>query len=234
MAMPETRIGFLPDVGATHFLNVMPVEVELYVGLTGVTLSGADALHFRLADLCVPADWLRSFEERLQRMPHDGNVMRALRRVLEPPCNIVPHTALASHKHWILRTFDRGSSIGRIVATLDSGLQRSADRELKQWFQATIDAMGAHSPTMLHVTREALLHGRQMSLAECFRMELGIVKRAIEEGDFCEGVRAHLVDKDRQPRWQPATISGVSPELVRHFMSSPWRGEDHPLADLGS
>ena len=54
IAMPETRIGFLPDVGATHFLAVMPVEVELYVGLTGVTLSGADAVRLQLADLCVP------------------------------------------------------------------------------------------------------------------------------------------------------------------------------------
>ena len=62
IAMPETRIGFLPDVGATRFLSVMPAEVELYVGLTGATLSGADALRLQLADLCVPAEWLASFE----------------------------------------------------------------------------------------------------------------------------------------------------------------------------
>ena len=86
---------------------------------------------------------------------------------------------------------------------------------------------------MLEVTREALLRGRQMTLAECFRMELGIVGRAIEEGDFCEGVRAHLVDKDRKPRWAPATLVEVRTERVQHFLASPWRAEAHPLADLG-
>lgn len=71
IAMPETRIGFVPDVGASRFLNVMPAELALYVGLTGATLAGADAMRLQLADLCVPADWLASFEERLQRMSHD-------------------------------------------------------------------------------------------------------------------------------------------------------------------
>lgn len=87
---------------------------------------------------------------------------------------------------------------------------------------------------MLHVTREALLRGRQMTLAECFRMELGIVTRAIEDGDFCEGVRAHLVDKDRKPRWAPATLAEVRPVTVLRFLSSPWRAVSHPLADLGA
>ncbi len=72
-----------------------------------------------------------------------------------------------------------------------------------------------------------------MKPAEAFRMELGIGRRVIEEGDFLEGVRAHLVDKDRQPRWAPRTLAEVRPERVRHFLSSPWRSDRHPLADLG-
>jgi enoyl-CoA hydratase/carnithine racemase len=234
IAMPETRIGFLPDVGATHFLGVMPVAVELYVGLTGVTLSGADAVHLQLADLCVPAEWLASFEERLQHMPTDGELLPALRAVFEPPCNIVPHAALGPFTQLIMRHFDRRASVERTVATLHHDLEREPPREVRQWLQATFDALTSHSPTMLHVTREALLRGRQMTLAECFRMELGIVSRAIEEGDFCEGVRAHLVDKDRQPRWAPMTLAEVRTERVRHFLTSPWRSEAHPLANLGA
>jgi enoyl-CoA hydratase/carnithine racemase len=233
IAMPETRIGFLPDVGATRFLSVMPVEVELYVGLTGVTLSGADAVRLQLADLCVPAEWLGSFEERLQRMPIDGDLLPALRAVFEPPCNIVPHAALEPFTSLTLRHFDRRSSVDRMVATLRQDLEREAPREVRQWLQATVDALTSHSPTMLHVTREALLRGRQMTLAECFRMELGIVTRVIDEGDFCEGIRAHLVDKDRQPRWAPMTLAEVRSERVRHFLTSPWRSDAHPLADLG-
>ncbi|MPW21670.1 enoyl-CoA hydratase/isomerase family protein [Paraburkholderia sp. CNPSo 3157] len=238
MAMPETRIGFLPDVGATRFLSVMPAEVELYVGLTGVTLTGAEALHVGLADLCVPSEWLDTFEERLLRIAtadaSADELMRALRTVFEPPCNIVPHAGLGAFAQLILRHFDRRSGIERIVATLRQDLEREHPREVRQWLQSTYDAMTSHSPTMLYVTRDALLRGRQMTLAECFRMELGIVTRAIEEGDFSEGVRAHLVDKDRKPRWAPATLPEVRPEHVRQFLASPWRVDAHPLADLGA
>jgi enoyl-CoA hydratase/carnithine racemase len=237
IAMPETRIGFLPDVGATRFLSVMPAEIELYVGLTGVTLSGAEALRFQLADLCVPSEWLDTFEERLLRIATADvaadELLRALRTVFEPPCNIVPHAGLGAFTQLILRHFDRRSGVERIVATLRHDLEREHSREVRQWLQATYEALTSHSPTMLYVTRDALLRGRQMTLAECFRMELGIVTRAIEEGDFSEGVRAHLVDKDRKPRWAPATLAEVRPERVRHFLSSPWRAQAHPLADLG-
>ncbi|CAD6552664.1 enoyl-CoA hydratase/isomerase family protein [Paraburkholderia sabiae] len=237
IAMPETRIGFLPDVGATRFLSVLPAEIELYVGLTGATLTGADALLLQLADLCVPSEWLDTFEERLLRIDTSdvaaGDLLRALRTVFEPPCNIVPHAGIGVFTQSIMRHFDRRSGIERIVATLRQDLEREHAREVRQWLQATYDALTSHSPTMLYVTRDALLRGRQMTLAECFRMELGIVTRAIEEGDFSEGVRAHLVDKDRKPRWAPATLAEVRPERVRHFLSSPWRAQAHPLADLG-
>ncbi|MBP0595242.1 enoyl-CoA hydratase/isomerase family protein [Paraburkholderia sp. LEh10] len=243
IAMPETRIGFLPDVGATRFLSVMPAEIELYVGLTGVTLTGAEALRFQLADLCVPSEWLDTFEERLSHIPtadaSADDLMRALRTVFEPPCNVVPHAGLGAFTPLMLRHFDRRSGVERIVASLRQDLEREhsreiCQREVRQWLQATCDAMTSHSPTMLYVTRDALLRGRQMTLAECFRMELGIVARVIEDGDFSEGVRAHLVDKDRKPRWAPATLAEVRPERVRHLLASPWRVAAHPLADLGA
>ncbi|WP_414441338.1 enoyl-CoA hydratase/isomerase family protein [Burkholderia sp. 22PA0106] len=235
IAMPETRIGFVPDVGATHFLSALPVELALYIGLTGVTLSGADALAARLADVCVPGAWLDTFEQRLERADFTGaDLPGALRAVFEPPANVVPHAALEGQLPWIVRHFDRRSSVERIVATLRQELDRDeTGREYRQWLLATLDALLGHSPTMLAVTRDALLRGRQMTLAEAFRMELEIGVRAIEEGDFIEGVRAHLVDKDRRPRWSPASLAEVSGERVRHFLSSPWTPDTHPLADLG-
>jgi enoyl-CoA hydratase/carnithine racemase len=234
IAMPETRIGFVPDVGATHFLARLPVELALYLGLTGATLSGADALGARLADLCVPSSWLDTFETRLERVDLSGEPLKALRAVFEPPCNVVPHAALDGQMPWIVRHFDKRSGVERIVATLRQDLARDEPgREHRQWLQATLDALLAYSPTMLNVTREALLRGRQMSLAESFRMELGIAARAIEDGDFREGVRAHLVDKDRKPRWAPASLVEVRAERVRYFLTSPWKADAHPLAGLG-
>lgn len=233
MAMPETKIGFLPDVGATCFLNAMPIEYALYVGLTGVTLSGPDAVRLRLADVCVQSGWLATFEERLSRMSTTGDLLESLRNVFEPPGNVIPHALLASSAPLVLRHFERHSSIERTVDSLRRDLDAGPPREVRQWLDATLDALNAHSPTMLHVTREALFRGRRMTLAECFRMELCIGRRAIEDGDFREGVRALLIDKDNRPRWTPAALPEVRAERVKHFLTSPWRLDAHPLIDLG-
>lgn len=242
IAMPETRIGMLPDVGATHFLAKMPVETELYVGLTGVLLSGADALHCHLADICVPGEWLDGYEARLAQARFDGDVLEALRGVFDltpdvprdAPSHAADASMLVARAPQIARYFEPRARVEQIVGALHADLEREQPEDVRAWLDTTLDALTHYSPTMLEVTREALLRGRQLTLAENFRMELGIVARAIEEGDFCEGVRAHLVDKDRKPRWAPATLAELREERVRHFLCSPWRADTHPLADLGA
>jgi len=244
IAMPETRIGMLPDVGATHFLSAMPVEMELYLGLTGAVLSGVDAVWCGLADLCVPAEWLEGFEARLAQMPHQGDLTAALRTVFEAPCHDAQPGTLETHASLIAHYFTpnvtnatnaTNANVANIVHALQADLaDETAPEPTQAWRRATLEALTHYSPTMLEVTREALLRGRELTLAESFRMELGIVSRAIEEGDFCEGVRAHLVDKDRTPRWAPPTLAEVRPERVQHFLASPWRDGVHPLADLGA
>ncbi|CAD6541777.1 Fatty acid oxidation complex subunit alpha [Paraburkholderia hiiakae] len=233
IAMPETRIGLLPDVGATHFLAKMPVEMALYVGLTGAMLSGTDALHCGLADACVPGEWLDGYEAHLLAAQWSGDVHASLREVFVAPCHEANEGVLATLTPLVVRHFDRRLRVEQIVASLRADLEHDHSQAERAWLEATLEALTHYSPTMLEVTREALLRGRQMTLAECFRMELGVVGRAIEEGDFCEGVRAHLVDKDRKPRWAPATLVEVRTERVQHFLASPWRAEAHPLADLG-
>jgi enoyl-CoA hydratase/carnithine racemase len=201
--------------------------------LTGVTLSGADAVACGLADLCVPSEWLDDFEARMKQMTVRGDVLAALRSVFEPiDSESTQKATLPAYTPLIWRHFDRRASVEQIVTTLSADIDRDPPQRERDWLQATLDALTHCSPTMLMVTREALLRGRQMKLAGCFRMELGIVSRAIGEGDFCEGVRANLVDKDRKPRWAPAKLFEVRPERVQHFLASPWRSEAHPLVDL--
>lgn len=228
MAMPETRIGLLPDVGATHFLRVLPRDLALYVGLTGARLSGADAKRVGLADECVPSAWLRGFIERLEKVRWDDSpdAIAQLRRVFVPSANIERHAPLDDIRAQIRRHFSVCATGGveRIVASL------AADES--DWARATLAALESHSPTMLEVTHHALMRGRQMPLADCFRMELGIVYRAIDDGDFVEGVRALIIDKDERPRFAPTTLAQVRAGRVQHFLSSPWRKEMHPLADL--
>jgi enoyl-CoA hydratase/carnithine racemase len=231
MAMPETRIGLLPDVGATHFLRVLPRDLALFVGLTGAALSGADAKRIGLADECVPSTWLRGFIERLEtvRWNDAQDAMTQLKRVFVPSANIERHAPLDDLRASIRRHFSACATGGaeRIAASL------AADAD-NDWSRATLATLENHSPTMLEVTYHALMRGRQMSLADCFRMELGVVYRAIDDGDFIEGVRALIIDKDRRPRFAPTTLAQVRAERVQHFLSSPWRRAMHPLADLGA
>ncbi|RKP53493.1 enoyl-CoA hydratase/isomerase family protein [Pararobbsia silviterrae] len=267
IAMPETKIGLVPDVGATHFLAAMPIETALYVGLTGVTLSGPDALACGLADVCVPHDTLAGHDSgldsdlnsghpsgldaRLARIDTSGTPsFDALRAALQHACapsastsghaasSQAAHAPIARQHAWIAEHFRSDRSPQAIVESLRAARRALPDDTAAQaerdWLDATLSALTAYSPTMIHVTREALLRGRGMTLADSFRMEMGIVIRSIEEGDFREGVRAHLVDKDRAPKWDPATLDAVSRERIEHFMTSPWSPDAHPLRDLGA
>ncbi len=89
------------------------------------------------------------------------------------------------------------------------------------------------SPLMMCVTRRQLLTGRRLELADCFRMELGLVRQSFERGDFIEGIRARIIDKDSDPRWNPARLEDVSQDMIDMFFRDPWSGTRHPLADLG-
>lgn len=233
IAMPETRIGFVPDVGATRFMSVMAAELALYLSLTGAVLSGADAVRCGLADVCVQSEWLQGFEARLASLP-PNQVAARLREAFVPPAAAMPPAPIAALLPAIEKHFAARSSVGEMAASLAATLISNPPPELRAWLQAALDALHGYSPTMLHVTREAILRGRRITLADAYRMELGIVSRAIDEGDFREGVRAHLIDKDRTPRWQPAALADVRQERIAHFLRSPWPSGQHPLADLGA
>lgn len=87
---------------------------------------------------------------------------------------------------------------------------------------------------MLKVSCEALLRGRRLSLADCFRQELVIVSLALRDGDFQEEVRAYLIDKDRRPNWRPEKLEEIGLERVCQFFLDPWEKADHPLARLAN
>ncbi|CAB3760187.1 enoyl-CoA hydratase/isomerase family protein [Paraburkholderia solisilvae] len=239
MAMPEARIGLIPDVGATSFMTKMPIEVALYFALTGASLNGADALMWNLADLHVSSEWLSTFEERLMAVPPSNldpsfpdRLKRALREVFDAGASHAGRAPTRTLAPLIKCFFDPRMRIENIVGKLKDRVAINKGSEAAQWIETTVTALEQHSPTMLYVTREMMLRGRCASLGSCFRMELGCVSKAINDGDFVEGVRAHLVDKDRKPRWAPASVWEVRPERVQYFLASPWRVDEHPLRDI--
>ena len=104
--------------------------------------------------------------------------------------------------------------------------------EYADWAAQTVTLLRSRSPTMLCVTLRQLQLGKTMTLAACFRMELDIGRQCFEQGDFLEGVRALLIDKDKSPRWSPGRIEDVTDAMVDAFFRSPWTSGKHPLATL--
>ncbi|MCP3721087.1 enoyl-CoA hydratase/isomerase family protein [Paraburkholderia sp. CNPSo 3281] len=243
IAMPETRIGLLPDVGATSFMSRMDPALELYVGLTGAQLSGADAVYCHLADVCVEAQSLEGYEDRLREVEWVesdtvASVLAVLRKVFAGHDQGTANSVLPSFLPLINRYFDSGRTVKQMASDLQGDLladdlDKQHTEAERKWLEAALDALTQCSPLMLEVTREALISGREMTLAQCFRMELGVVRRALEEGDFCEGVRALLIDKDRNPHWKLHALMEVWPQHIQHYLSCPWGTDSHPLVALG-
>ncbi|MFJ1253016.1 enoyl-CoA hydratase/isomerase family protein [Cupriavidus sp. CuC1] len=230
VAMPETGIGLVPDVGASHFLSKLPLPLALYVGLTGVTLGAADTLLCKLADIVVPAASLEHLEQTLADISWTGDVLADLRATLQAtPAASAQEAPLQSVLPAVLRHFRADAS----VAGLLDSLAAESDPAYADWAARTLDILRGRSPLMMAVTRELLLRGRDLDLAGCFRMELGVVSRAFTQGDFIEGVRALIVDKDNAPCWRVKDASELSEAVVRSFFDSPWPRESHPLALLG-
>jgi enoyl-CoA hydratase len=192
-AMPETAIGFFPDIGATFFLPRLPGEIGTYLGLTGLRMQGADAVHAGLATHFTPRAELPALSHALAE---DGPAALG--------CHAAPLPAfsLASQRAAIDRCFG-ADSMREIVQRLEA----SGD----EWAARTLAALRAVSPSALCWTLEALRRGANLTLPQCQSAELALTRTTMRHPDFAEGVRAMVVDKDRKPRWQPARIEEVDP-----------------------
>ena len=197
LAMPETSIGFFPDVGATHFLPRLPGEIGTYLGLTGARASAADAVGVGLATHHVSSGDLGSLVDRL--VADD----RPVEVVLADAATPAGESTLLARRAEIDRTFDADS----VDAILDA-----LRREGTAWADETIGVLEAASRQSLDLTLDLLRRGADLSLRECLDLELRAAAGATQTPDFVEGVRAVLVDKDRSPRWATSRYRGITAE----------------------
>lgn len=229
IAMPETAIGLFPDVGASYFLAKMPFELGLYLGITGVTLNAADALFAGLADTFAEGERLNDLDGLLSAITWTQEPLADLRSAIQTGQRADSgRPSLEGLMPAIQRHFDPARSVGEVIDSLDE----ERDPRYVEWASTTAEILRQRSPLMMCVTIEQLLRGRQAELADCFRMELGMVYRAFDDGDVIEGIRALLIDKDKRPRWRAATLDEVTQPMVSRFFDSPWSREEHPLRDL--
>jgi enoyl-CoA hydratase/carnithine racemase len=228
IAMPEVAIGFFPDVGASYFLSRLPGALGVYLALTGVQIRGADALYSQLADVYLPPAAIASLTHDLFTLNWGDERPADLRRFIHArAAQGVPAPDLSLLRPGI----DHHFSHPTVPAILES-LAAETRSDFADWARQTVKLMRGRSPTMLCVTLRQLQRGKDMSLAACFRMELAMAQQCFEQGDFLEGVRALIIDKDNSPRWTPNRIEDVTDAMVDAFFRSRWTAAAHPLATL--
>lgn len=229
MAMPETAIGLFPDVGGSYFLSRCPGAIGLFLGLTGVTIRAADAIHASLADLHMTREAQTKFFAGLDNVKWSDKPLADVVRLAKSLSTNAPEAApLLALQPIIEEHFAHKASVAAII----DSLQNESGAEHCDWAQQTVARLQKHSPTLLCVTQRQIETAATMKLADCFRMELNIVEQCLRQRDMVEGIRALLVDKDNQPRWNPATLAEVTSAMVDAFFAPKWSPAEHPLQNL--
>jgi len=203
MGMPETTIGFAPDVGGTFLLSRAPGETGTHAALTGAHLAAGDALFLGLADHYVPSQSLPRLVAELESETPEAVVARYAGQ--SPP------SALAGQRDWIdacYATDDAGDIVARLRAWTGPGREDAT---------AAADTIEAKSPTSVKVTLASLRRAAKLTLDEALAQEYRAGLRFLAGPDFREGIRAQVVDKDRNPQWKPATLAEVLPGQVDRF-----------------
>ncbi len=233
IAMPEMAIGLYPDVGASWFLNRMPAGCGLFLGLTGASINAADAKFIGLADHFLLHERKDALLEKLlsinwgETIALNQQKLSDLLRSEEDQCrtqmplsNIRPHQsaieALAQHH-----------SLQSAISAINA--MQGEDK----WLQKAKESLAYGSPITAHIVFELLKLGQSKILADSFRLELGLSVQCGKLGEFTEGVRALLMDKDLQPKWQYKTVDEVPQSVIDELFRSPWTANEHPLRELG-
>jgi enoyl-CoA hydratase len=210
LAMPEVGLGFFPDVGGTWLLSHAPGEVGTYFGLTGQTMNGPDAIHARFADAVVPSARLAELRETLTKVrpgTSSGEIEILIERFATGETSGPVARMQAQIDRWF--AYDR-------MEEIVSALQRDGSDAA----QATLKALGEKSPRGMVVTLKLLrLARRSRSLEQCLVREYRAALEVFRSDDFREGVRAAVIDKDRNPRWSPARVEDVTPEMVAPYLA---------------
>ncbi len=208
LAMPETGIGFLPDIGATWLLAVAPGECGTHAALTGEAMGAADALSCGLADHHVRSDRLPALVAELVRCADAAELDACVSAAASAPAP----GWFAEHGSWIESCY-RFDAVDAILEALQAQPEPEA--------QAAARRIGRNAPLSLTVTLRALRRGRGFGrLERCMDQEYQLGTGLIRRPDFLEGVRAAVIDKDRNPRWRPAALAEVDPEEVERLFGS--------------
>jgi enoyl-CoA hydratase len=210
LAMPEVGLGFFPDVGGTWLLSRSPGEIGTYFGLTGQTMNGPDAIYARFADAVVPSGQLAALREKLVNLSAGVNSAE-VKAVIDGFATGETSGPVAAMQPQIDRWFAH-DRMQDIVAALQ--------RDGSELAQSTLKTLNEKSPRGMVVALKLLRLARgSTSLEQCLVREYRAALEVFASDDFREGIRAAVIDKDRNPRWSPARIEDVTPEIVAPYFA---------------
>jgi enoyl-CoA hydratase len=216
LAMPEVGLGFFPDVGGTWLLSRSPGEIGTYFGLTGQTMNGPDAIYARFADAVVPSGKLGALREKLVKL-RAGVTSAEVKNTVDSLATGETSGPVAAMRPQIDRWFayDR-------MQDVFAALQRDGS----ELAQSTLKTLSEKSPRGLVVALKLLRLARgASSLHECLVREYRAALQVFASDDFREGVRAAVIDKDRNPRWSPSCIEDLTPEMIAPYFAELGTGE---------
>ena len=209
LAMPETAIGFIPDVGGTHLLGTAPGELGTYMGLTGGRIGAADAIQSGLADTMVYSKTLRRMTLDLETCADVTAMETCLRLYASPP----PQGMTDEHRAWIDECF--------AAATVEEIMEKLLVHPVAQ-ARVTAQELTKMSPTSLKLTLNALRRARAANdLVTSLNQEFCLAQACAKGHDLVEGIRAAIVDKDREPKWSPSSLEEVTPQIVEAYFNDP-------------
>lgn len=212
LAMPECAIGIIPDVGATWLLHNAPGEIGKWLGMTGARLNGADAIYAGFADTFMQSEKL---ETLIQKIIDGDTIENAIADLSEA----VPNSILASLQGDINEAFSKNTAL-ECVAHLKDIIEQD-NSTAKEWAQKCLDAIEHGAPFATVATFEAqVLCSKLSSVKDALTLEYRYIFNAVRATDFFEGVRAMLIDKDKDPKWNPKTLKDVNIDEVQACFAS--------------
>lgn len=204
-AMPETGIGFYPDIGSSYWLTRCPGHLGVYLGLTGARLNRFEALEAGLVRHCIDSEHFQAVLNQLMATDLSADAHAGVANVL----------SAFSEKPQPIKKMDGIETCfqyNKIESIIDA-LQRVDD----EWHRNTLSALLKKAPLSLKVTLHQLKSAHSMTIGDCLSMDYGLTHHFLKDSDFYEGVRALLVDKDNAPIWQPSTLADVTHAKVLSY-----------------
>jgi len=217
ISMPEVAIGFFPDVGGSHFLAKCPGSLGDYLALTGVTLNGEDALYANLGDWILASDQINAFLEKLETLSSNSPAAEQVKKILlSLGARNKPVNPPLEERRQVIDAIFSLNSVADVIVGLDH-----AAVDGPAWIGETALLMKQRSPIAMVGARETIHRGKKLSISECFAMELALGARWIEVGDFIEGIRALIIDKDNSPQWAYTLPELTAQKIQSLFPSLP-------------